>query len=187
MFILGGTDIDENYSRRALLFSKYHRFYDKPPMVVKRAFFPSVFNIFDSCVYVLGGQDGTSDISTCEKYSVADNTWRVIRPMFLPRNGASAISFEKVIFVFGGHNEAIGALDSIEKLSVASGKWNQVKVKLQIPIHDSLVFNLGGARVLIYGGMTQEGHCNDRFDIYDMTVECMNPVEYHIPHAKYAL
>ena len=102
MFVMGGTDVDEIFSRRVLLFSKYHRFYEKPPMVVKRAFFPSVFSIFDSSVYVLGGQDGQSDMSICEKYNITENSWRVIKPMETPRNGASAISFEKVIFVFGG-------------------------------------------------------------------------------------
>lgn len=118
MFIMGGTDVDENFSRRVLLFSKYHRFYEKPPMIVKRAFFPSVFSIFDSSVYVLGGQDGQSDIATCEKYNITENSWRVIKPMLIPRNGASAICFEKVIFVFGGMNEELGVLDEIEKYSL---------------------------------------------------------------------
>jgi hypothetical protein len=187
MMICGGTDIDENYSRRALLLSKYHRFYEKPPMVVKRAFFPSVFNIYDSSVYVMGGQDGISDIATCERYSVSENTWRVIKPMHHPKNGASAVSFEKCIFVFGGHNDSLGALDTIEKYSVTGGKWFDVKIRLQIPIHDSLVWNLGGARVLIYGGTNSEGLTNDRYDIYDLTVECMNIIELSIPNGKYSL
>lgn len=107
--------------------------------------------------------------------------------MFIPRNGASAICFEKVIFLFGGMNEDLGVLDEIEKYSILKGRWCQVKIKLIAPIHDCLTFNLGGARVLIFGGQTKNHCCNDRFDIYDLTLECMSPVEYQLGHGRYAL
>ena len=34
MFILGGFDSSNNYSRRSLFFSKYKRFLEKPPMIL---------------------------------------------------------------------------------------------------------------------------------------------------------
>ena len=43
MFILGGADIEDNFSRRCTLFSKYSRYLEKPPMIDRRAFFPSIF------------------------------------------------------------------------------------------------------------------------------------------------
>lgn len=47
MFVLGGADEDNNFSCRSLLFAKYQRFVEKPPMIAKRAFFPSVFMVHD--------------------------------------------------------------------------------------------------------------------------------------------
>jgi hypothetical protein len=42
-FILGGSDNENNYSKRVQYFCKYNVFVEKPPMIDKRAFFPSVF------------------------------------------------------------------------------------------------------------------------------------------------
>lgn len=104
MFILGGSDQMDAHARRATLFSKYHRFIEKPPMIDSRAFFPSIFCISDSCVYVLGGSNEVDDLAACEKYSVQENVWRKIAPMRIKRNAASIVAFDRVIFVFGGNN-----------------------------------------------------------------------------------
>ena len=45
MFILGGSDSDDNFSRRCLYFKHYKRFEERVPMHDKRAFFPSIFHI----------------------------------------------------------------------------------------------------------------------------------------------
>ena len=41
MFILGGSDVDDNFSKRSTYFNRYVKFEDKAPMQTKRAFFPS--------------------------------------------------------------------------------------------------------------------------------------------------
>jgi hypothetical protein len=33
MFILGGSDVNDNFSRKATLFSKYQRYVEKPSML----------------------------------------------------------------------------------------------------------------------------------------------------------
>jgi hypothetical protein len=58
MFILGGSDSEDNFSKRTILFSRYNKFVEKSPMINKRAFFPSIFNLSDSHLYVFGGHDG---------------------------------------------------------------------------------------------------------------------------------
>ena len=131
MFILGGSDIKDNFSRRTTLFSKYQRFLDKPPMNLARGFFPSIFCISDSCLYVFGGHDGFSDLSECERYSIQDNAWKKIPPMRVRRNGASVVAFDRVIFVFGGNNQQHGSLDSIERFAVEFDKWSVVRVRLK--------------------------------------------------------
>ena len=42
-FIIGGSDNEDNYSKRTQYFCKYTIFLEKAPMINKRAFFPSVF------------------------------------------------------------------------------------------------------------------------------------------------
>ncbi len=59
MFILGGSDSEDNFSKRATMFSHYERFVEKAPMIYKRAFFPSLY--CESGVWVFGGHDGKVD------------------------------------------------------------------------------------------------------------------------------
>jgi hypothetical protein len=47
MFILGGSDLEDNFSKRNTFFNKYSKFEDLAPMPQKRAFFPSVFCLSD--------------------------------------------------------------------------------------------------------------------------------------------
>jgi hypothetical protein len=76
MFILGGSDVDDNFSKRNTYFNRYIKFEDKAPMQIKRAFFPSTFCIADTSIYVFGGNSGDQDLASCERYSVAENVWR---------------------------------------------------------------------------------------------------------------
>jgi hypothetical protein len=126
MFILGGSDPEDNFSKRTLLFSRYQKFVEKPPMIFKRAFFPSIFCLSDSCLYAFGGHDGELDLDTCERYSIAENVWRQIAPMNSRRNGASVVAFDRVIFAFGGNNQDNGSLDTIERYAIEFDKWTLV-------------------------------------------------------------
>lgn len=185
MFIMGGFDDVNNYHNRCLFFSKYKQIYQKPGLSCPRAFFPSVFCISDSCLYVFGGHDGASDTAACERYYVQENAWREIAPMTIARNGASLVAFDRVIFLFGGSNSALGSLDTIERYAIEFDKWSMPRIKLKEPIQDSIAFGVGGARVLIFGG-----HCNavrnHRFDVYDLTCECLSPeeTEMHLGHIQ---
>ena len=53
---------------------------------------------------MFGGHDGDNDMELCEMYSIRENVWRSIQPMSKKRNGASVVSFDKIIFTFGGNN-----------------------------------------------------------------------------------
>jgi len=180
MFLLGGTDQDNNFSRRSLFFSKYKKFFEKPPMLTKRAFFPTVFSMFDQSLYVLGGQDGMHDLDACERFQISENAWRPISSMTKKRNGNSAMCIDSLIFTFGGNNLDAGTLDTIERYMVEYDRWDVIPLKLRHPLHDSICFNLGGARVLLFGGQSQvtdragggqQG--KNHFDIYDLTMECL--------------
>ena len=89
-FILGGSDFEDNYSKKTLFFKRYSLFVEKSPMIYKRAFFSSLYSVVDSSVYCFGGNDGESDLCVCEHYSLAENVWRQIAPLNIKRNGAAS-------------------------------------------------------------------------------------------------
>jgi len=126
-FILGGADNENNYSKRVQYFCKYNVFVEKPPMISKRAFFPSLFAKLDNSIYALGGSDSnSSDLNKCEKFSLVENVWRPIAPMNLNRNGTAAVLFEqyRLIFTFGGNNHKHGSIKKIEKYEIDFDKWS---------------------------------------------------------------
>jgi hypothetical protein len=57
--------------------------------------------------------------------------------MTLRRNGASVVPFEKYMFIFGGNEQDVGSLDSIEKYSLELDKWTICKIRLKDPLHDA--------------------------------------------------
>lgn len=82
-------------------------------MISKRAFFSSQFTSLDNSIYVFGGSDSNgSDLSQCEKFSLAESVWRPVAPLKIARNGSSNCYFEsqRLIFVFGGNNHKKGSL-----------------------------------------------------------------------------
>ena len=89
------------------------------------------------------------------------------------RNGASVVSFDKVIFVFGGNNQVQGSMDTIERYSVEFDKWTVINLKLREPVHDTISFPVGGRRVLIFGGSLADGNPSTYWQIYDLTSECL--------------
>lgn len=94
-FLIGGSDNENNFSKRVQYFCKYNVFIEKPPMINKRAFFPSLFSKLDNSIYALGGSENTSsDLNKCEKFSLIENVWRPIAPMNLHRNGMGAVILE---------------------------------------------------------------------------------------------
>lgn len=90
------------------------------------------------------------------------------------RNGASAISFDKVIFVFGGNNQDFGSTDTIERYNMEFDKWIIINLKLNSPVHDSIALPVGGFKVLIFGGSLPDSQPNNFWQIYDMTSELIN-------------
>lgn len=73
MFILGGSDEADNFSKRCIIFKKYQKMEERVPMIDKRAFFPSVFHIKTAQVFVFGGNSGDKDLSECETYNTVEN------------------------------------------------------------------------------------------------------------------
>ena len=75
-YVLGGSDFEDNYSKRTLAFHKYQFFMERAPMIFKRAFFTCVYSKIDNSIYCMGGNDSINDLVECEKYSIAEDIWR---------------------------------------------------------------------------------------------------------------
>ena len=93
-FILGGSDFEDNYSKKSLFFKRYSLFVEKPPMNQKRAFFAALYCAIDSSVYCFGGTDGQRDLVECERYCPIEGVWRSVSPLTVMRNGAAACAIE---------------------------------------------------------------------------------------------
>ena len=55
-------------------------------------------------IYVAGGYDGVSALSSVECYDPLSNTWRVVPPMQRARSAAAAVALSDRIYVIGGHD-----------------------------------------------------------------------------------
>ena len=55
-------------------------------------------------IYVAGGYDGVSALSSVESYDPLSNTWRVVAPMQRARSAAAAVALSDCIYVIGGHD-----------------------------------------------------------------------------------
>ena len=68
------------------------------------------------------------------------------------RNGTSVVAFDRCLFVFGGSDSMTGSMDTIERYAVEFDKWSMPLLRLKQKIHDTVAFNIGGSRILIFGG-----------------------------------
>lgn len=79
-------------------------------------------------VYVIGGF-GDAYLSSCERYSITENTWTAVESMNELRSTATACTLQnKFIYTFGGFNGK--GLDSIEKYDAEKDTWTILEVKL---------------------------------------------------------
>lgn len=172
---MGGSDNEDNYSKRVQYFVKYKLFVEKPHMINKRAFFCSLFIKLDNAVYAIGGNDSkATNLSACERFSLKEGVWRPISPMNEAKNGSSCIAFEQVrlIFVFGGNNQKLGSLSTIEKYDIDFDRWTLISIALSKPLYDMSLLHIGNDKVLIFGGHT-DGHGPNRdVHVLDLSLEC---------------
>jgi hypothetical protein len=91
------------------------------PMCTPRNSHAAVYH--SQYVYVLGGWDVRSCLSSCERYSCAESRWEVLPA--LPVAGAfmSGVEVENSIYALGGK-------DTVQKLSLDSLTWQLMQLKL---------------------------------------------------------
>ena len=74
-------------------------------------------------LYVCGGYDGVSSLSTVECYTLDKNEWSMVTSMSRHRSAAGVVAFEGQIIALGGH-DGLSIFDSVERLEPQTGKWS---------------------------------------------------------------
>ncbi|KAF7483189.1 Hypothetical predicted protein [Marmota monax] len=73
-------------------------------------------------IFVVGGHNGVSHLSSIERYDPHQNQWTVCRPMKEPRTGVGAAVIDNYLYVVGGHSGS-SYLNTVQKYDPISDTW----------------------------------------------------------------
>eukprot|EP00457_Paulinella_chromatophora_P000411 gb/GEZN01000411.1/.p1 GENE.gb/GEZN01000411.1/~~gb/GEZN01000411.1/.p1 ORF type:complete len:1484 (+),score=321.21 gb/GEZN01000411.1/:82-4533(+) len=76
----------------------------------------------ESCMYVLGGDDGTALLSSVERYDAQGSGWELMAPMIFKRAGCAAAVLNGQLHVMGGHDGSMW-LSSVEHFDHTRNQW----------------------------------------------------------------
>jgi hypothetical protein len=80
-------------------------------------------------LYVLGGYNGSSCISECERYVCAENRWEALPPLPTACRLMSGVVVEKSLFALGGLHDG-RTLDLVQRLSLERLTWDPMQLRL---------------------------------------------------------
>lgn len=81
------------------------------------------FNMHDDLIYLIGGYDGESWLSSMDAYSPSRDLIKMLRPMNIPRSYASTAKLNGEIYVFGGGVGETEWYDTVESYNPADNEW----------------------------------------------------------------
>ena len=93
------------------------------PISSKRAYSCSV--LYEHGIYVFGGFDGQSALSSCEMYDIKAETWEALPDMHTPRMNATAVAYAGGLLVFGGECDSV-FLETVECYNMKNKTWSFV-------------------------------------------------------------
>lgn len=119
------------------------------PMAQRRAGFAA--GVIDGVLYVCGGYDGASFLSSAERYlpDPGADSWEALEPMTRPRHCAAAASHGGRLYVCGGFN-GDGALGSCECYDPTAARWI-VLPPMVTARHGAMAASVAGA-LFVCGG-----------------------------------
>lgn len=89
--------------------------------------------LLQNSVYVLGGYDGKTNsfLSSCERYSIGNDEWEVIKPMIIPKCAFAATNVgNKYIYILGGYDGS-ERLNTIERYDSKENNWILLDIQLK--------------------------------------------------------
>ena len=88
--------------------------------------------VIDDLLYVVGGSDGSSALSSGERYDPALNAWSPIASMGTARNDHAAVAIDGMLYAIGGGQDSdssdvtLGVLSSGERYDPAVDAWSPI-------------------------------------------------------------
>ncbi|MEQ2214582.1 hypothetical protein XENOCAPTIV_013164 [Xenoophorus captivus] len=73
-------------------------------------------------VFVVGGHNGVSHLSSIERYDPHQNQWTACRPMNEPRTGVGSAIVDNYVYVVGGHSGS-SYLNTVQRYDPISDSW----------------------------------------------------------------
>jgi hypothetical protein len=97
-----------------------------PPMLTPRSCHAAVYHT--PYLYLLGGYNGITELSECERYVCAENRWEALLPLPRACSNPSGVGVERSLYALGG---IVGSyLDLVQKLSLDSLTWELMQLRL---------------------------------------------------------
>jgi hypothetical protein len=110
-------------------------------------------------VYVMGGYDGLTNrfLRSCERFSLAEGTWRDMQNLNMARCAFSAtVVNDLYIYIFGGYDGA-QRLASIERYVPLEDAWQALRVTLRFPLSNCACFATRSSQLVVLGGGFSSG------------------------------
>ena len=83
---------------------------------------------------VTGGVKKKHATKSCEIYNIRENTWQEVAPMSEGRTSHAALEIkEGLLYVFCGYGKGKKYLDSIERFTKSTNKWDIIITNVKIP------------------------------------------------------
>jgi hypothetical protein len=98
-----------------------------PPMLTPRRSHAAVHHT--QHLYILGGYDGMTALSECERYVCAENRWEALPPLPSVCCDTSGVVVERSLYALGGFNGEKD-LGLVQKLSLESLTWEIMQFRL---------------------------------------------------------
>lgn len=161
------------------------------PMPVKRFDLTTVTGP-DGRIYAIGGNySGQSSaylpLNHAEVYDPTTDFWKAVAPMPTSRGcPAAAVGHDGLIYVFGGHDRNLAALDTVEVYDPVGDTWVS---KSSMPTARSCSAAATGSDGLIYvmGGATGPGAGMDTVEAYNPVTDTWNTQVTAMPTPRYVL
>lgn len=73
-------------------------------------------------IYAIGGYNGFSRLTTCERYDTRTKEWTPLAEMYTPRSNFGLDVMDGCIFVVGGYN-GVTTIESVESFDDKNNEW----------------------------------------------------------------
>jgi N-acetylneuraminic acid mutarotase len=105
--------------------------------------------VIDGLLYVIGGNDGSSRLSSGERYDPAANAWSPIASMGTAREFHTAVAIDGLLYAIGGYS-GHSRLSSGERYDPAADAWSPIasmgtaRHRHAAAVIDGLLYATGG-------------------------------------------